>query len=50
MGMSLEDIDLIFRESPSILGTVKYARTKPHHIVDEHGLLKKEETQDREKA
>lgn len=26
MGRSLEEIEQIFRESPSILGTVKYAR------------------------
>ncbi|RMZ89855.1 hypothetical protein DV736_g2914, partial [Chaetothyriales sp. CBS 134916] len=34
MGMSLEDIDLIFRNSPSVLGTVRYAKTRPHLEVD----------------
>ncbi|KAL5341415.1 putative sugar transporter [Aspergillus crustosus] len=29
MGRSLEEIDLIFRESPSVLGTVKYAKLQP---------------------
>jgi hypothetical protein len=26
MGLSLEDVDLIFRQSPSVLSTVKYAK------------------------
>lgn len=33
--MSLEDIDLVFRESPSVLKTVSYARTKPRRVTDD---------------
>lgn len=42
MGISLEDIDLIFRESPSVLSVVKYARTKPYREVSEHVFEEKQ--------
>lgn len=29
MGRNLEEIDLMFKDSPSIWGTVKFARTRP---------------------
>ncbi|KAI0430774.1 putative sugar transporter [Xylaria sp. FL1042] len=36
MGLRLEDIDLIFRDSPSALGIVRYSKTRPHRIeIDE---------------
>ncbi|KAL3466994.1 putative sugar transporter [Aspergillus heterothallicus] len=35
MGRSLEEIDLIFRESPSALATVRYAKRRPHLPVTE---------------
>lgn len=38
MGMCLEDIGLIFRESPSVLSVVKYARMKLYHEVSERVL------------
>lgn len=44
MGMSLEDIDLIFRESPSVLSIVKYARTKPHREISDHVLEEKQKS------
>ena len=47
--MRLEDIDLIFRNSPSVLGTVSYARTKPHLPVEE-ALHVKEKTEHQEVA
>jgi hypothetical protein len=34
MGRSLEDIDLIFRESPSVLGTVKYAKKMERRPIE----------------
>lgn len=49
MGMRLEDIDLIFRNSPSVLGTVRYARTRPHLAVEE-ALDIKEKSEHQEKA
>ncbi|CAK7205114.1 hypothetical protein SEUCBS139899_007879 [Sporothrix eucalyptigena] len=35
MNMRLEDIDLIFRNSPSVLETVRFAKTRPHIVVEE---------------
>lgn len=35
MGMRLEDIDLVFRESPSVLATVKYARSRSQRSNEE---------------
>ncbi|KAI1278204.1 putative sugar transporter [Xylaria sp. FL0933] len=32
MGLRLEDIDLIFRDSPSALSIVRYSKTRPHRI------------------
>ncbi|KEQ85862.1 putative sugar transporter [Aureobasidium pullulans] len=34
-GRSLEELDTIFRDSPSVLGTVKYAKYKPMMAADE---------------
>lgn len=34
MGRTLEEIEFIFRESPSILGTVRYARHRPRVTED----------------
>ncbi|KAB8269009.1 L-Aspartase-like protein [Aspergillus minisclerotigenes] len=36
-GISLEEIDLIFRNSPSVFSTVRYARENPH-LALEHDL------------
>lgn len=33
MGRSLEEIDIIFRDSPSIMATVSYAKHKPQMSV-----------------
>lgn len=49
MGMRLEDIDLIFRNSPSVLKTVSYARTRPHLAVEE-ALDTKEKAEHSESA
>lgn len=35
MGRTLEEIDLAFRESPSVWATVRYAKQKPTAVVDE---------------
>ncbi|KAL4959556.1 putative sugar transporter [Aspergillus stella-maris] len=35
MGRTLEEIDLIFRESPSVLGTVRYAKRRPRPSLEE---------------
>jgi hypothetical protein len=40
MGRSLEEIDIIFRESPSALGTVRYAKRRPHILINEQGYTK----------
>ncbi|KAI0442741.1 putative sugar transporter [Xylaria telfairii] len=32
MGLRLEDIDLIFKDSPSTLGIMRYSKTRPHRI------------------
>jgi hypothetical protein len=31
MGRNLEEIELIFKESPSVFSTVKFAKTRPRH-------------------
>lgn len=35
MGLTLEEIDLVFRESPSTFATVKFARQKRHNFLEE---------------
>jgi hypothetical protein len=35
MGRSLEEIDLIFRESPSVWATVRFANTRPSEVIPE---------------
>lgn len=35
MGRSLEEIDLIFRESPSVWATVRFAKQRPIETVPE---------------
>ncbi|KAH8424384.1 uncharacterized protein LDX57_002135 [Aspergillus melleus] len=35
MGRSLEEIDLVFRKSPSVFSTVQYAKKNPHLTVEE---------------
>lgn len=42
MGYTLEEIDLIFRESPSIWATVRYAKQNPHHDLLENHSEKSE--------
>ncbi|GJC77368.1 sugar transporter STL1 [Colletotrichum liriopes] len=41
-GRNLEEIDLLFRESPSILATVKYAKTRPIAMPQEFNSEKDE--------
>ncbi|GKT43535.1 sugar transporter STL1 [Colletotrichum spaethianum] len=43
-GRNLEEIDLLFRESPSILTTVKYAKTRPIAMPQEFNSEKDEKT------
>ena len=50
MGRSLEEIDVIFRDSPSIMGTVSYARHKPVLSVVDVPTSKNEEVMIEEKA
>lgn len=40
MGRSLEEIDIIFRDSPSAFATVKYAKYKPRITADEVPISK----------
>ncbi|RWA12376.1 hypothetical protein EKO27_g2751 [Xylaria grammica] len=40
MGMRLEDIDLIFRDSPSALGIVRYSKTNPHRVETDESAEK----------
>lgn len=35
MGMRLEDIDLVFRESPSVWATVKFAKSRQQRTETE---------------
>ncbi|KAH0282186.1 putative sugar transporter, partial [Aureobasidium sp. EXF-3399] len=39
-GRSLEELDIMFKESPSVMGTVKYARYRPLNPVDEVPMSK----------
>lgn len=50
MGRSLEELDVIFRDSPSVLGTVKYAKYKPQLGSEEVPSSKTEEVLMDEKA
>lgn len=50
MGRSLEEIDLVFRDSPSIMGTVNYAKKKPMMSVVDVPTSKDEEVFMAEKA
>ncbi|KAI6350971.1 hypothetical protein MCOR25_010243 [Pyricularia grisea] len=43
MGRNLEEIDLMFRDSPSIWATVKYAKTRPVAMPQEFGRKNKTE-------
>lgn len=36
MGRNLEDIDLMFRESPSVWSTVRYSKMRPLGMASEH--------------
>jgi hypothetical protein len=40
MGLSLEEIDLVFRESPSVIGTVNHARSRTRRVAEETVLEK----------
>jgi len=40
MGRKLEDIDMIFRESPSVWSTVRYARVTPDSVIEERTMEK----------
>lgn len=40
MGRKLEDIDMIFRESPSVWSTVKYAKITPDDVLAERNMEK----------
>ncbi|KAJ9625100.1 hypothetical protein H2203_005055 [Taxawa tesnikishii (nom. ined.)] len=46
MGRSLEELDVIFRDSPSVLGTVRYAKYKPQ-LAPEEVPTSKTETADK---
>lgn len=35
MGRSLEEVDLIFRKSPSVFSTVQYAKKNPHLTIED---------------
>jgi hypothetical protein len=48
MGRTLEEIDLIFRESPSALGTVRYAKRRPHIPINEQVYTKPSSEHDEE--
>jgi hypothetical protein len=50
MGRSLEEIDIIFRESPSALGTVRYAKQRPHIPVGQQLSTKPSSEHDEEVA
>ncbi|KLU84398.1 sugar transporter STL1 [Magnaporthiopsis poae ATCC 64411] len=43
MGRNLEEIDLMFRDSPSVWGTVKYAKTRPVAMPQEFERKQKAE-------
>lgn len=49
MGLRLEDIDLIFQESPSVLATVKYAKNWSQRS-DEEVIAKMEKVEHAEKV
>lgn len=48
MGLRLEDIDLIFRESPSVMKTVAYARNRVSYTDEE--VLEKDKHEHKEVA
>lgn len=48
MGLRLEDIDLIFRESPSVMKTVAYARNRVSSTDEE--VLEKDKHEHKEIA
>ncbi|KAE8130943.1 L-Aspartase-like protein [Aspergillus pseudotamarii] len=50
MGRSLEEIDLIFRNSPSVFSTVRYARENPHLAVEQDLAQEKGEISHEEKV
>lgn len=51
MGRSLEDIDLIFRESPSVLATVKYAKKMDRRAIEQIALqTEKSDTSEHQEA
>lgn len=35
MGRTLEEIDLAFRDSPSVWATVRFAKQRPHDVISE---------------
>ena len=39
-GRSLEELDTIFKDSPSVLGTVRYAKYKPMMTAEEVPVAK----------
>lgn len=45
MGRNLEEIELLFKDSPSVWGTVKFARTRPIAMPQEF-ISEKEEKPD----
>jgi hypothetical protein len=49
-GRSLEELDTIFKDSPSVLGTVKYAKYKPMMSVEEVPYAKTSEHVHEEKV
>ncbi|KAF2087947.1 putative sugar transporter [Saccharata proteae CBS 121410] len=48
MGRNLEELDLLFRESPSVMATVKFAKKKPRSTPAEFALGKEEASMDPE--
>ena len=50
MGRSLEEIDVIFRDSPTIMGTVSYAKHKPQLSPVDVPASKHEDVMMEEKA
>ncbi|GAB1197725.1 hypothetical protein APSETT444_007028 [Aspergillus pseudonomiae] len=50
MGRSLEEIDLVFRNSPSVFATVRYARENPQLALEQDWAQEKEEIRHEEKV
>lgn len=48
MGRSLEEIDLVFRKSPSVFSTVQYAKKNPQIPIEDSFVEKKAETKHEE--